>query len=148
MRHISPSSIRPIDFDRLVWSDSLSVGNQVIDQQHRKLIQICHDGVGHFRCKDTNPEAAHQCLNDFVAFLRVHFDTEEDVLLRGHCPSDIYQRHIAEHSKYLEALTEILVEGVWQELDGERLIELMVGWVLHHLTAFDLPSKAFMADCV
>ena len=90
----------------------------------------------------------HQCLNDFVAFLRVHFDTEEDVLLRGHCPSDIYQRHIAEHSKYLEALTEILVEGVWQELDGERLIELMVGWVLHHLTAFDLPSKAFMADCV
>lgn len=141
-----PLSAHPVDIERLAWSESLSVGNPIIDQQHKKLIQICHDGVQHFRSKDTNPEAAHQCLNDFVAFLREHFDSEEAALRRSHCPSDIYVQHRAEHLKYLEALTEILVDGLWQSLDGERLSELMVGWVVYHLTTFDLPSKAFMSN--
>ena len=126
------------------WDPSLSVGNLEIDEQHKKLIDICHQTVAYLANSSPDAEQFHKFLNDFVDFTRIHFKTEERLLARNGCPT--LDEHRAEHNTYLEMLTELLFEGTRQHLDNLGLANIMTSWVGTHLVSTDLPAKEYMRE--
>lgn len=127
----------------LAWSKSLSVGNDLIDEQHKMLIVLFNKI---FNLADTPAsevtEAFHILLNDLVALANTHFDSEEKILEMDNSPTLV--EHRAEHERYREKLTEILFKATKGVVDSDNLRLLVGEWQDLHIPKFDIANKSFV----
>lgn len=127
------------------WSDTLSVGNEVIDEQHRRLIAFCNR-VADFSAV-RSPIAIvhfHRLLMDGVKLIDEHFSTEEEVLFKNRCPS--FDLHCAEHKDYRDKLLAMLKSGMAGELLASDVYQFAREGLIRHMRERDLRDSAFMKD--
>jgi hemerythrin-like metal-binding protein len=126
------------------WTDSLSVGNVVVDEQHRQLIAFCNrladfsaarspDAVKHF----------HSLLIDLIRLIDQHFSEEERILLNNKCPS--FQIHRTQHNEYREKLAEMLQAAIAGKLHAKEIYKFTKDGLIRHMQVRDLMDKDFMA---
>ena len=122
------------------WNQKFSVGNTVLDQQHKKLLMLCQQ-ASRLMADDSfgNNENFHIILNDLATYTREHFKTEED-LLRQNNPA-LLDRHLAEHISCENQLTDLLIAASNGIFDKERLLRLLKEWWSSHVLQSDLPIK-------
>jgi len=125
------------------WSENLSVGNYLIDQQHKQLISLCARAAD---CASaTSPEALrefHDILNDLASLTGNHFNDEENLLIKNGCPN--YEAHKAEHIVYRELVVNLLVDGTAGLLDRAKLYQVANDYLIKHMLEMDLADKAYM----
>jgi len=125
------------------WSDDLSVGNYIIDEQHKRLIALCARAAD---CASaTTPEALrefHEILNDLARQTGEHFNDEEDLLIKNGCPNVTEQ--IAEHNEYREMVVNLLVDGTAGLLDRAKLYQVANDYLIKHMLEMDLADKAYL----
>ena len=72
------------------WDDKYSVGISIIDEQHKKLINIINKAVTVIINKATDiahsndPEEILEVLNEMTEYAKEHFATEEAYMLEFH----------------------------------------------------------------
>jgi hemerythrin len=125
------------------WSENLSVSNCLIDLQHQELITLCNRAAD---CvASTLPESRglfHAILNELATLASKHFDDEETFLKRNNSPSlDV---HVAEHTRYREIITNLLVEGSAGRLDSAKLHQVASDYLIQHMLTMDLADKAYL----
>lgn len=76
------------------WNDSLSVGLDSIDEQHKKLVDILNSLHGS-SASAKDPEAVKKILNDLVEYTVYHFGFEEGLLREHHYPD--FDNHVVAH---------------------------------------------------
>lgn len=63
------------------WQPSYSVGNQVLDDQHKNLLSLCKKAI---LCMSENSpenvELFHDILGELSNYVRTHFNTEEALM--------------------------------------------------------------------
>jgi hemerythrin len=125
------------------WSENLSVGNRHVDHQHQELITLCNRAAD---CAASSlPESRsvfHAILNELATLVSKHFDDEETLLKRNNSPS--LAVHVAEHTKYREVITNLLVEGSAGRLDRAKLHQVASDYLIQHMLTTDLADKAYL----
>lgn len=108
-----------------MWSPKLSVGNDDIDDQHKRIFEIAdrvRSLIGH-----PNRQDVQNALDDVVEYTLNHFAFEEEILRTHHYP-DI-ERHMAEHKAIRERV--YIVAGLRTFVTPEMLDEVMTRLTNH-----------------
>jgi hemerythrin len=127
------------------WSESLSVGNEVLDEQHRQLIKF-FNRVADFSAA-RSPEAVNHfygLLSDGIRLVEEHFFKEEEILRTNQCPG--LQLHCAEHNQYREKLAVLLKDGMAGNLRAPDIYGFAKNGLICHMRERDLLDKSFMKN--
>ena len=126
-----------------VWNPDYSVGNDILDRQHQKLLALCNQAVDCLEDESLEGrEQFHLILNDLVAYADEHFLTEENLLSEKNYPQLSEQK--AEHHFYLERISEILFLAVKGNIDKIGLCKYLSNWWSSHILESDMQYKEFL----
>ncbi len=117
------------------WQNSMSVGNQVIDVDHRKLIQYINelqDAMVAGRGKDV----VGTILNRLVLYTHEHFGREELIWKAGRYAG--LEKHKKEHADLLKTVTEFKAKydkgTIALSVD---VMEFLRDWLKNHILKSD-----------
>lgn len=124
------------------WTKELSVGNEVIDSEHRNLIGLVN-GVAHAIGK-RDCAALAQAFEALENRLHAHFANEEKIALAvkfdysGHKPAQLYSLKELRHMR-----DELLVKnGVWGDGTVAHFTRSLRNWMIDgHIVKLDMQMK-------
>ena len=126
----------------LVWRDQLSVGNNVIDSDHKYLIEIINKVEQALVKRNRNELSA--ALDSLAQYSRVHFDREEKIAaaVKYTQVPQLNQSH-QELLKQLDQMKdEIAAMGQdWSAEAAERFTGFLRDWLINHVIREDLLMK-------
>lgn len=124
------------------WKDLYSVGNDIIDGQHRQLFDIAN----HY-CEVYNTGAGTSALgsvfNDLVDYTAMHFADEERMLQEAGYPD--FHNHKQNHDKLVGLVTNYqqrFAEGA----DGiaEQAMHFIKTWLNGHILGMDKQYRTYL----
>lgn len=129
--------------DLSVWKPEYSVGNQTLDMQHMRLLELCVR-VSNYQCDKSKAsmDAFHVILNDLAFYATKHFETEEQVLRQVGYPKLSVQQQ--EHDEYSDRLVEFLLAAIDGEIDKPALQDYLERWWIHHILVSDMEYSDFL----
>lgn len=121
------------------WDDKYSVGNVLLDSQHKKLVFLINEL--HAAMKDgKGKDALQKVLDDLVLYTIEHFSTEEQMLLKISYPD------YADHKKKHEELTKQAVNLQSSYKSGSTpltldVLQFLRDWLIVHIEGTDKKYK-------
>lgn len=141
-RHHHTKRGRPVS--RIAWSDRLSVGIDLIDTQHKSLIQKIADLEDALRRGQGTAEIV-RVLGFLAEYVDFHFGTEERNM-KGSDYADM-AAHVAKHEEFRQTLSNLgedfEEEGATQDL-ADSIETLLMHWFASHITDVDQRFGAFV----
>ena len=130
----------------IVWNDNLSVGIDLIDEQHRNLIgkigeldDALHTGQG--------PAEIVRILSFLMDYTKYHFGTEERNMRAHGYPS--IDAHLVKHEEFKATLTNLSddfrEEGATQGL-ADSIETLLMNWFVKHIKDVDHKFGDFLRE--
>jgi hemerythrin len=129
-----------------LWNDSLSVGVDTIDDQHKMLLKHLaelseavenHHGTGEIA----------STLDFLVDYTDFHFGTEEKHMKASDYPE--FEQHLAMHNEFKRTLSNLgedfKEEGATRAL-AESINTLLINWFLKHIEVVDQKLGAFFNE--
>lgn len=126
----------------LQWREQLSVGNDLIDADHRYLIEIINEAEASLKSRRRADLAA--VLDELARYGKTHFDREERIAKAvGYPKSD--QLH-GSHDQLLEILEKFRasIGDSWPEDAVPRLTLFLRDWLINHVIMEDLLMKPWL----
>lgn len=114
------------------WQPSYSVGNWVLNNQHRVLLEFCRQSIDCLpddRQGFTGPFAIIR--DDFIDAVDEHFRTEEKLL--QFCAYPLLAQHRDEHARARRQLADFLMAVSREEANQRALHDFLADWWFHHL---------------
>jgi hemerythrin len=102
---------------RKEWKDSFTVGNEELDAQHRRLLDLINEIGDLADAQNTVKSATFHALNGMVRYAENHFKTEEGYFEKYSYPE--HRQHKEEHEAFVES-----VFSMAQELDEGSALSL------------------------
>jgi len=131
---------------KIEWRDSLSVGVDEIDAQHKHLIDKYNAFFTAYFEGRADDEVI-RLLNFLEIYVATHFADEESLQQRIDFPD--YQRHRQEHREFTRKVTlfkkRIEKEGPTKDLFTSVGL-LMTGWLIDHISVMDRAIGRFIAE--
>ena len=126
----------------LVWRDQLSVGNDVIDTDHKYLIEIINRAGRDLQAK--NLQKLFVALDELSKYSVEHFAREEMIAHRvGY--EQVPHLHQSHESllKHLDQVKNDIgkMEQAWSSEAAERFTNLLRNWLIDHVIKEDLLMK-------
>jgi hemerythrin len=126
----------------LAWREQLSVGNDVIDDDHKHLIEIINQVENNLLSK--NRRALNVALDELTRYSETHFVSEEKIA------TAVGYSHVARihdsHAMLLTRLSEVRQEigEEWTEESVGHFTTLLRDWLIKHVIKEDLLMKPFL----
>lgn len=130
--------------NEIKWSEDLSVGVTLIDDQHRQLIEHLNNLVAAVE-KQQGPAEIAATLTFLIDYTDFHFSEEEQKMKAHGYPG--LETHRAKHEEFKTILA--YMESEFQE-DGptpilaESIETLLVNWLLKHIRLVDTEFGAYL----
>lgn len=123
----------------LVWREQLSVGNDVIDSDHKHLIEIIN--LVERSLKTINRGELTVALGSLTRYSKEHFDREEKIAsAAGYMQvSRLHQSH-EQLLKKIDQMQQEIGE-VWTASAVEHFTALLRDWLINHVIKEDLLLK-------
>ena len=109
------------------WNDTYAVGNELIDGQHKKLLEISGRGFQLLAAPFVSAEDCRHLLYEFAVTLQEHLDTEEKVLTHNGYSS--LAGHIGEHQASRAVLDDLLRNAEKGVFYKGALLSMMANYV-------------------
>ncbi|MBW7851132.1 MAG: hemerythrin family protein [Rhodospirillales bacterium] len=131
----------------LIWRDAMNVGHKVIDDDHKRLVEI----INAYEAELSNgvrEEAISKILRQLYDYAQSHFIREERVQLR--CAYPFHDAHKRDHQDLLRQLHDIIRKYFidrTSEIDlaaAAELAEFLRTWLKEHIIKADLRMKPFL----
>lgn len=125
--------------EQLVWSDALKTNIDIIDRQHRGLVDMVN--ASSQRLTDGSAlsgEEVRLLLGYLKDYSEVHFSTEEALMALCGVPSDYVQNHHHNHMRFL-SYVEDMIDGLGENAvqDGQQLLTFLGDWLIRHIQGED-----------
>jgi hemerythrin len=123
--------------DYIIWSDTYSVGIQLIDDQHKGLIDITNNLFNHVTGNEEEERAFFDgVVQQALDYVKNHFVTEEKCMLATKFPG--YSEHKRTHDEF----TLTVIKSVNESRNGkspplEKFAEFLKEWILSHIAVMD-----------
>ena len=129
----------------IAWTKRLSVGNALIDAEHRNLISMVNDVVCAIRANDCS--ALSEALRQLEDWLCVHFANKEKFARTVNfdfTQHKLAQTHLLKELQYLR--DELTVEdGIWPEGAVKHYSHSLKKWVIDdHIIKLDMLMKPLL----
>lgn len=134
------------DMMGLAWTEHLSVGNAIIDSDHKKIIAMVNGAEYMIKKKDSF--ALSEAFEQIEHWLRVHFANEEMIAQAVKFP---FAKNHLEHEYVLKAICRIREaiagwNGVWDEGAAKQYAEFLSDWLAHHVIMEDMLMKSVLQN--
>lgn len=123
---------------RAEFSENLVTGNELIDSQHKELIERINKLLD--SCEDGNEKlVAIKTLDYLEDYTNFHFSAEEDLQKSIEYPG--YEKHKAQHEVFKQTISEL--QEMLQEEEGpsaafvESVEKNVIQWFYTHIEGFD-----------
>ena len=124
------------------WSEEYSVRNEMIDEEHRKLIILIN--------------ALHEAIkigkgNDFVGkillklidYTKIHFAHEEELMTRHHYP--LLYKQKTEHKILTKEVADLYIDFLTgKKIPSNELLHFLKNWLIDHIFNFDKELGDFL----
>jgi hemerythrin len=128
------------------WDDSLSVGVDLIDEQHKMLIEKLADLSDALR-KSTEFNEILKTLEFMIDYTDFHFTAEEKTMAENDYPGLEFQQQ--QHTEFKVTLNNILEdfkeEGPTKAI-AESVNVFLLNWLVTHIKGADLELGNFLAE--
>ena len=123
---------------KLEWSNSYCVGIEIIDSQHKKLVELinrldeCDD-------KEEGPRAREleMILDALLEYTVYHFGTEESLMEEYDYESEATEKHRLGHQRFIYKLEILFKNSRSVEKNGNVLSEFLIKWLTFHIIDTD-----------
>lgn len=128
----------------LAWTDNLSVGNAIIDSDHKKLITMINSAECMIHKRDSF--ALSQAFDQIECWLHVHFSNEEII---AQAIGFSFVKNNLDHEYLLKTfrlMRDVIVgkNGVWDEGAAEHYSEFLSDWFTCHIIREDMLMKPIL----
>lgn len=126
----------------LVWRQQLSVGNDVIDADHKYLIDIINQVEKSLKANDRSALSSE--FDALEKYSREHFVREEKIALAA--GYEHVTKLSGSHDELLKALAHLKNEvgDEWSPAAIEHFSSLLRAWLIDHVIKEDLLMKAVL----
>jgi len=126
----------------LRWSKSMSVGNEILDSDHKELLRLVNEVDRAIRTKNSARFA--ETLKNLEDATRKHFSNEAKI---AHAIEYGFDQHHLEHQYILKEMQSIEDElsayhGNWSESIAEHYFHFLSTWAIDHIDQDDMKMKA------
>jgi hemerythrin len=123
------------------WSDSLSVGVQEIDAQHKNLVLYLND-LNFAMSQGKGKEVLKSLLTRLVGYTQVHFATEEKYMQQWNYPGYVY--HKGEHTAFVKKVADFQSKfEAGQAALSIEILTFLKDWVGNHIQGTDKKYSSF-----
>jgi len=138
----------------IVWRDSMSVGNTLIDNDHRYLFCLVNTVELALRLQE-HADVIQAAVEQLALYTRDHFAREERLQIKVMYPG--YVDHKAEHQAILERVQGLQAQiaaragtpagdaSAPPALDPAEIAALLRHWVLGHVLKSDLDLRSYLS---
>ena len=131
---------------QIEWDDSLSIGVELIDDEHKMLIRKLRDLSDAFN-KGLEQNKILKTLDFLIDYTEFHFTDEERIMTQSDYPGLEDQKK--QHGEFRLTLNNILDdyrdEGPTKSL-AESINFFLVNWLIGHIKGTDLKLGTFLKD--
>lgn len=127
------------------WNmEKMSVGNELIDTQHKKLINLINNIIISIQNNDQIDDI-EKIIEDAVSYTQFHFSAEENLFVELLLDKDDIIQHKKEHQDFINK-----VNGLYEEIKKDKSIKNNYGiemmtelfhflreWLIHHIMITD-----------
>jgi hemerythrin len=126
----------------LQWREQLSVGNDLIDADHQRLIEIIN--LADHSLRTVNRAELVTALDQLFKYSQVHFGLEEKIAAAVGYPN-VSQIH-ASHESLLEKLTQLTqqIGAKWDATAAEHFGAFLREWLINHVIKEDMLLKPYL----
>lgn len=125
------------------WDDSLSVGIQEIDEQHKVLVHLLNSL--HQAIRDHHGrEAVEATLTQLADYTRIHFTVEESLMRIMGYPD--YEPHKAQHEALIGQLQGFQQRVASGDAVTFELLHFLRNWLTHHIQEGDTRYTDFFLE--
>lgn len=116
------------------WKNNLSIGNELLDAEHKILIDIVNSAEIAIRSKKS--DALIEAINMLLEKVFIHFENEERIAVAINIS---FAKHKMEHQYVMNELRNMRDElanrnGSWSESAAEHYSYFLSEWLYEHLT--------------
>ena len=125
----------------IVWSEKLSVGVKLFDEQHRMLI-ITLNKIIKDPMVTTKSKTVSEILKDMTRYAQEHFKSEEKLMVKHGYPQ--IEQHKSQHQEFRGKVTELgkaTTYGI--DVVPQVLLEFLQQWLTQHIMHEDMEYKPF-----
>ena len=130
----------------IVWSDDLSVGIEVIDDQHKALLQRLNDVSKAAEIQQGESEVT-KSLSFLSEYADHHFSAEEKHMEATGYPGLEEQK--AKHKEFMDTLADLekdfIEEGANRPL-ADAINVFLLNWLTNHIKGMDKNFGTYLAD--
>jgi hemerythrin len=115
---------------KLIWSDNLNTGIQVIDRQHRRIVDYINRLYESHKNGSTKEETGN-VIDELIDYTLTHFAFEETMLEDVNYTA--LDTHKVFHDQFIQQVREIRERFEEHEIAVIELNNLMVTWLFNHI---------------
>jgi len=127
------------------WSDDFSVGNSVIDEQHKELVKMTNEFYAVSRMGGFLAKVQFlKTIQGAVKYVNTHFSTEEEIMSRVKYPE--FNVHKKQHEDFVAAVTEQI--RMFEHEDNPSpsdFIKFLSDWIAQHIADSDKKYVPYIA---
>ncbi len=120
---------------KFIWTDQLNVGIEVIDQQHRRIVEYINQ-LDDARTNGSSKEEIGYLINDLVDYTISHFGFEESMQEEAQYP--FFKSHKKVHDLFAQRVSEFQVRFDKGEDISKALNSMLVTWLFNHIKRDDV----------
>jgi len=120
----------------VTWNDSYSVGLELIDNQHKKLVKMVNTLFSYCELGDGNADIAYlDIINRAMVYAKTHFSDEEKYMRLAGYPK--LEKHIKEHKSFVAKIVKSVKLFETGKETPINLAKFLKKWLLKHIAVSD-----------
>ncbi|MGB0720765.1 MAG: bacteriohemerythrin [Gammaproteobacteria bacterium] len=137
--------MNPNDLEIFPWDDNFATGIEEIDVQHKRLVELLNELVGHLAYQSPAP-TLNEVFEELKDYTVVHFATEEKIWNKHFKDDSWLEWHENAHGDFIANVLEF--KGKVAEQSSERIYEELVSFLTSWLAMHIIESDKRMAKVV
>jgi hemerythrin len=126
------------------WKKEFSVDIKELDKQHKKIIKILNHMFS-LQGKEKNEKEIEKILDDLHEYIKEHFRTEEEYMLKHHYSG--YDKQKQEHNHFIDRLFEFQKEYLkGNRVNTSILLNFVWDWFSQHILNLDKQIGTFLKE--
>ncbi|MBN1896493.1 MAG: hemerythrin family protein [Candidatus Aenigmarchaeota archaeon] len=131
---------------KVAWNSSMSVGEETIDTQHKKLIGQINKLIDILSSLNVDMGSLRETGHFLYTYIKEHFAYEEEYMEKNDFPGleghkKIHANFIQFYKDFQTELKEDMTSGNFSSLEIEKLMEkikkYLLDWLVQHIKGID-----------
>lgn len=122
----------------LDWNDYLKTGIDIVDQQHRGLVDLANETAAKLSSGDgLSGDEMRTLLGFLTDYAATHFSTEEALMALSGIDEEHVVHHRQSHANFLLQVNGMVDELAAGDLTGNQLMDFLGNWLIYHMLGED-----------